>query len=98
VPNRVLGPGEFGWSKDRNRALVVASEGASLVGDIYLIDIAERHTLRLTNDGRSACPSWSGDETEIAFFRDTFSLWVMSADGTRQRELMDADAFASRAR
>jgi len=89
---------ELSWSKDCNRALVVASEREGPVGDIYLIDILKRRTRRLTNDGRNAWPSWSGDESEIAFLRDTVSLWTMSSEGTRQRKMLDIAALASAAR
>ena len=60
-----------------------------LEGDIYRVDLDGKKVVRLTGGGRDAIPCWSGDGSKIVFVRDAKSIWVMNADGSGQRKILD---------
>jgi Tol biopolymer transport system component len=92
LPGEVEAPGGFAgpsWSGDgRTIALTNVHEGA-----VYVIRPDGRGGQVLARmEGADAVwgVAWSPDGRRIAFIRDSF-LWVMNADGTRPRMLVDEE-------
>jgi Tol biopolymer transport system component len=68
---------------------------------IYVLDIARSHLQRLTHDGSSEGPVLARNDDLIAYtrrtggrrpdfdFQDGAEVWIMNADGTGQRRLVD---------
>jgi Tol biopolymer transport system component len=87
----------FSWSPVTRKFVYVA--GLMGEAEIYTVDIAGRHRQRLTHNMlEESFPSWSPDGTRIAFLgrgvlgeSDDTALraYVMSADGSGQRLLID---------
>jgi TolB protein len=97
APNEIVTPNEhFSWSPV-NQKFAYIGEG----GEIYTVDIAGTQRQRLTfGDTPQASPAWSPDGARIAFVRrggvegqpDSGYAWrayVMNADGSAQRQLLD---------
>src|SRR4029079_8240248 len=59
--------------------------------DIYLMDIASKQWVQLTDDGgRNDFPSWSPDGRHLIFQSNrsgSLQIWTMLADGTKQTQL-----------
>ncbi len=79
------------WSPDGRRiAFVVARVGDA---QIYLLDAAGGHPVRLTPAGVNLLPAWSPDGRRIAFLASRegdLAIYVMNTDGTAQRRLAAA--------
>jgi Tol biopolymer transport system component len=92
--------------RDRTRGSLLAFESNRVTDpysptnfEIYVVNLRTNKLKRLTNHGGlDGFPTWSPDGRRIAFSRDdvplwfspTTSLWVMQADGSRQRQLTQA--------
>ena len=65
--------------------------GAPGANDIYLMDIASKQWVQLTNDGgRNDFPSWSPDGRHIVYQSSrsgSEQIWTMLADGTKVQQL-----------
>ena len=61
--------------------------------DIYVINDNGSNLQRLTTDPATDCwPEWTPDGTHISFTSDRsgkYEIWIMKADGTEQRKLID---------
>lgn len=77
------------WNPECRQLLLVCSDTRVMEGDVYRIDIDDGRAHKLTSGGKDSCPCWSGDGANIAFVRGGTSLWVMNADGSEQREIID---------
>jgi TolB protein len=84
---------EADLSPDGTKAVFFSGrEGNSF---IYVMDVDGSILTRLTNDpGGDVSPRWSPDGSQIAFSRSG-SLYVMNADGSGPRLIMEAQAASS---
>ena len=76
------------WSPDGRRIAFASNRAGMDRGyDIYLMDADGQNLKRLTKmRDTEAFPTWSPDGRRIAFSRG-HELWVMNADGSRQRKV-----------
>jgi TolB protein len=69
----------FAWQRNNSRF------------DIYVMDVATRQTVQLTNDsGRNEEPSWAPDGRHLVFHSTRSGrsqIWMMLADGSGLRQL-----------
>ena len=84
------------WSPDRSRIAFsrLVDEGNG-VYQVFTIGSDGRDERQLTTTGSNRGPRWSPDGTRIAFTRvtdDRSEVWVMNADGSSQRRLVDPRA------
>lgn len=88
-------PGTGGWALDwlpNGKVLFCIFMESGLSEEIYSVDAETGAFTRLTNDSeRELFASWSPDGRQIAFMRD-YALWVMDADGTGQRQVVEGEA------
>jgi len=85
----------FSWSPVARKVVYAAGLGRGT--EIYTMDITGQHRQRLTdNSWQDTFPVWSPDGSQVVFFRrggefsDTLMrAYVMSADGSEQRLLLD---------
>ncbi|TET34525.1 MAG: hypothetical protein E3J69_06095 [Anaerolineales bacterium] len=79
----------YAWAPD-GEALVL-SLYRNRISDIYMVDIATRNLIRLTDDdARDLEPSWSLDGEKLAFISDRegdYDVFVMNRDGTEVRQI-----------
>lgn len=81
------------WSPDRRRIVFEAHDGKSW--QIYVVDLDTDEISQLTFEGENQYPDWSptGDQIVFVSSRDTvdvWSVWLMNADGSEQREIFPA--------
>ena len=82
------------WVDDWSRSgdLLLSVFGSDSRGEIYSLDEQTGQYTRLTNDTRrNLFASWSPDGQRIAFMND-YELWIMNADGSDQRRLIEGEA------
>ena len=85
------------WSPDGRRVVYASTpsrcQGSGCQQDLYAINRDGRNRVRLTRTSLDESdPDWSPDGTRIAYTRwdeDRFTVWVMRADGSGQRQLTD---------
>jgi Tol biopolymer transport system component len=83
------------WSPDGQRlAFVSDRDGGNW--EIYVMDSDGTHQRRLTNtpEENEAVPAWSPDGMKIAYVTGFFGdskIWVMGADGSGQKRLVDGN-------
>lgn len=58
-------------------------------GDLWIIDLDTKNTLRLTTDGYNSHPQWSFDGSQIAFLKEN-QLWVMNPSS--QQDILVSEA------
>ena len=84
-----------GWSPDGLRHAYVAARGESRVIDVYTIGVDGGDETRLTHgEGHCDGPDYSADGAQIYYNCDRdghAQIWVMHADGSRQRKLFADD-------
>lgn len=87
------------WSKDGRQVLYVSGEGYR-TSEIYIIDIVNRNTSRLTNNrDREAVPVFSPDSKKLAYSADTtgnYEIWIMNTDGSNRVQLTDTKGIDTR--
>ena len=80
------------WSPD-GESIVFVSNRANRANqyDVYTMNVNSKEIQQLTNEGDNYNPTWSLDGQSIAFSSkrngEPFSVYVMTADGRRQRKL-----------
>jgi dipeptidyl aminopeptidase/acylaminoacyl peptidase len=79
---------DLAWSPDSQSIAYRATSGADFEYLLYRFDLATGKKTRLTEGPGDSSPTWSPDSRSIAFIRNT-SLYVMNADGSRERKLAD---------
>ena len=84
-----------GWSPDGARLAYVAARGGSRVIDVYTMPVTGGEETRLTfGEGHCDGPDYSPDGALIYYNCDRgghAQIWVMSADGSNQRQLFADD-------
>ena len=83
------------WSPDGES--IVFTSNRSGQANIYKIDVNGEEVQQLTNEGSNGDPSWSPDGESIIFNSNRdhgifLSVYVMTADGRRQRRLADGSS------
>ena len=83
------------WSPDGES--IVFTSNRSGQANIYKIDVNGEEVQQLTNEGSNGDPSWSPDGQSIIFNSNRdhgifLSIYVMTADGRRQRRLADGSS------
>jgi len=82
----------FPWSP-RGRSLLVPHQQGKSVLEIQRLDAGTGRLRRLTHGAADIWPAWSPDGSTIAFARqapagsDSSAVWLMAADGTRERRV-----------
>ncbi|MDX1995131.1 MAG: hypothetical protein SF029_22305 [bacterium] len=77
------------WSPD-------GSQIGYSIADIWVMDADGANPRQLTDNGNSWLPRWSADGSQILFsgeFDDSTGVFLMNADGSNVRTLMNTDAF-----
>jgi len=64
-------------------------------GDIWVKTLPDAEPQRLTDDGRNSVPRWSPSGQWLAFRKGDYQFWVMRADGTRSRSLVEEAALGA---
>ena len=85
------------WSPDGESIVFVSSRSGQ--SNIYKMNINGEEVQQLTNEGSNGSPSWSPDGESIIFSSNRdhgifLSVYVMTADGRRQRRLADGSSPA----
>ena len=83
------------WSPDGES--IVFTSNRSGQANIYKVDVNGEEVQQLTNEGSNGDPSWSPDGESIIFNSNRdhgifLSIYVMTADGRRQRRLADGSS------
>ncbi len=82
----------FFVSIDVNAKILFGSHHTHGNWNIYVMDDDGSNITLLTNEGGVWAPQWSPDGTSIVFTRGA-SLWLMNADGTDIRRILDSPQF-----
>jgi Tol biopolymer transport system component len=81
------------WSPDHSRIVFGGDLEGDDVYDLYVMDREEGTVTRITDSPMPEFrPAWSPDGTRIAFESDEGSMWVMNADGSNVRRLLQANS------
>jgi hypothetical protein len=68
-------------SRDGKRVVYEASDAAGR-SDLWVLDLARGTNMRLTSDGESSRPFFSGDGSQVVFAKNDRSFYLKSAGGT----------------
>ncbi len=84
----------FFVSIDVNAKILFSSHHVHENWNIYVMDDDGSNVTLLTNEGTVWAPKWSPDGTSVVFTRGG-SLWLMNADGTNIRRILDSPQFTN---
>jgi Tol biopolymer transport system component len=95
------------FTSDRDHSVnPIASNIRVRGGDVYVMELGNKRTRRLTNvPGWAGSPAWSADSRLLAYYvaeprtggrgdRTTAQVWTMNADGTGQRRVTSDETTA----